>query len=117
MPIVKILILSLVALSSCATLYQKEGFFSNGYSDIRSGQDIFVITFRANEHTKEHKVKRYALRRAAEVALKNNYRYFTVLDEIGEGKHLNYPSIRLTIQCFHEQPSDRAVLDARSLLN
>lgn len=115
MQLVKILMLSMVALSSCATLYQKEGFFSNGYSDLRSGRDIFVITFRANEHTPAKKVKKYALRRAAEVTLKNHYRYFVVLDEIGEGKHLYYPSLRLTIQCFHEMPLGKDAYDARTL--
>ncbi|MBX7065789.1 MAG: hypothetical protein K1X28_01020 [Parachlamydiales bacterium] len=114
MQITKILIASMVALTSCATLYQKEGFFTNGYSDMRAGQDIFVVTFRANEFTPAKKVKKYALRRAAEVALKNGYRYFIVLDETGRGKHLHYPSVRMTIQCFHEKP-DRPVIDAHSL--
>lgn len=111
----KFLILSLVALTSCATLYQKEGFFTNGYSDSRAGQNTFVVTFRANEHTPEAKVKKYAMRRAAEVALKNGYRYFAIIDETAEAKHLYYPSLRLTIQCFHERPLDRQAYDARSI--
>lgn len=106
-----------MALTSCATIYQKEGIFTNGYSDLRSGQDTFVVTFRANEHTPEKKVKKYALRRAAELTLKHGYRYFAVVDEIGEGKHLHYPSIRLTIHCFYERPSDCDVIDANSILN
>ena len=112
----KLVILSMVALTSCATIYQQEGFFSNGYSEMRSGQDIFVVTFRANEHTSPKKVKKYALRRAAEVTRKNGYRYFAVLSEIGEGKHLHYPSLRLTIQCFHEPPFGREVIEARNLI-
>lgn len=108
-------ILMLVALTSCATLYQKEGFFTNGYSDLRSGQDIFVVTFRANEQTPAKKVKKYALRRAAELTRKHGYCYFVVLDEIGEGKHLYYPSLRLTIQCFHEKPPNLNAIDARGL--
>jgi len=110
----KLVILSMVVLTSCATIYQQEGFFSNGYSELRSGQDIFVVTFRANEHTPPKKVKKYALRRAAEVTRKNGFQYFTVLSEIGEGKHLHYPSIRLTIQCFHDRPFGIEVMDARS---
>lgn len=115
MRIGKILLISMVALSSCATLYQKEGIFTNGYSDLRSGRDTFVVTFRANEMTLPEKVRKYALKRAAAVTLKNGYRYFTVLDETGEGKHLHYPSLRLTIQCFHERPIDRPSIDARSI--
>lgn len=106
MRIVKIL--TLVALAGCATIYQKEGFFNNGYSDLRSGQDTFVVTFRANEHTSRQKVKKYALRRAAEITRTHGYQYFVVLDEIGEGKHLYYPSLRLTIQCFHDRPDGSA---------
>lgn len=115
MQITKILIISMVALTSCATLYQKEGIFTNGYSDLRSGRDTFVVTFRANEFTPAEKVRKYALKRAAAVTLKHGYRYFTVLDETGEGKHLHYPSLRLTIQCFHERPFDRPSLDAATI--
>lgn len=115
MRIVKFLIASLVALTSCATLYQKEGIFTNGYSDLRAGRDTFVVTFRANEMTPAEKVRKYAIKRAAQLTLKNGYRYFVVLDETGEGKHLYYPSLRLTIQCFHERPQDRVSIDCLNL--
>lgn len=116
MRISKLLIVTFAALlGSCSTLYQKEGIFSNGYSDLRSGKDTFVVTFRANEYTPAEKVRKYALKRAAAITLKNGYQYFVVLDETGEGKHLHYPSLRLTIQCFHERPFHGAIYDARSL--
>jgi len=104
----------LVVLMSCATLYQSEGLFTNGYSDLRAGQDTFVVTFRANEHTSAEKVEKYALRRAAEVARQNGYRYFVIIDRMGESKkqHLYYPSLRLTIQCFKERPEGIQVLKA-----
>ena len=105
----------MVALTSCATLYQKEGIFTNGYSDLRSGRDTFVVTFRANEMTRPEKVRKYALKRAAAVTLKYGYQYFIILDETGEGKHLHYPSLRLTIQCFREKPLDRPSIDAKQL--
>ena len=113
MRIGKLLIVSMVALASCATLYQKEGIFTNGYSDLRAGTDIFVVTFRANEFTPAEKVRKYALKRAAAIAAKNGYRYFVVLDETGEGKHLFYPSLRLTIQCFHEKPMNPMAIDVK----
>lgn len=107
---------SLVALSSCATLYQKEGLFTNGYSDLRAGHDTFVVTFKANEYTTPEKVRKYALKRAAEVSRKHGYRYFSILDETGRDKHLRYPSLRLTIQCFHESPLRGPVFDTYSIL-
>ena len=115
MQISKFFMVAMVALSSCATHFQKEGFFTNGYSDMRSGQDVFVVTFRANEHTPARKVKKYAFRRAAQVTLKNGYQYFRVIDEIGEAKHLHYPSLRLTIQCYHERPSGVDVIEAAAI--
>lgn len=117
MRIGKILISSMVVLASCATLYQKEGIFTNGYSDLRAGKDTFVVTFRANEVTPAETVRKYAMKRAAALSIKNGYRYFVVLDETGEGKHLYYPSLRLTIQCFHDKPLDRASVDAKQLLS
>ncbi len=116
-------IVPLVALLSCATTYQREGLFTNGYSDSRMAGDTFAVTFRANEQTPPQKVKKYALQRAAEVTLKNGFRYFAVVEEVGSGRnmknkaHLHYPSVRLTIQCFHEKPLDREAFDARRVLH
>ncbi len=118
-------ILPLVALVSCATTYQREGLFTNGYSDARKSSDTFTVTFRANEQTPPQKVRKYSLKRAAEVTIQNGFRYFVVVEEIGASRnsknkaHLHYPSIRLVIQCFHEKPqgSDVSeVYDARQLI-
>lgn len=106
------LILPVVAISGCATAYQKEGVFTNGYSDYRPSEDTFVVTFRASEHTPDHLAMQYALQRAAELTLKNGYRFFSVLEQTGKGPGLHYPSVRLTIQCYHSEPTDREWLDA-----
>jgi hypothetical protein len=96
-------------LSGCATTYQKEGFFSNGYSDSRVAEDIFHITFRANEYTPPEEVYRLVLQRASELALKHHYKYFIILEQIDSSnnkkskqKAIYYPSLYLKIQCFHE---------------
>ena len=96
----------------CATTYQREGVFSNGYSEFRPTHDKFVVTFRASEHTQEEKVFQYALQRSAELTLNSGFRYFSVLDKTGKGAGLHYPSIRLTIQCYHVPPADREWIDA-----
>lgn len=83
---------------------------------MRAGQDTFVVTFKASEHTSEKKVKKYLLRRAAEVTLENGYQYFKILDQTGKAKHLHYPSQRITIQCFHEKPEGSELIDAKSLV-
>ncbi len=111
------LILPVVAIGGCATRYGQEGVFNNGYSDFRTASDTFVVTFRANEHTPSEKVFQYALRRAADLALKHGYRYFAVLDQADSGAHLHYPSLRLTIQCYHSQPTETEWIDAEKFLH
>ena len=108
-----ILLLPIVATLGCATAYQKEGVFTNGYSDFRSSEDTFVITFRANEHTSEEKVLEYALKRAAELTLKNGFQYFSILNQVEKAPGLHYPSARITIQCYHSEPLDRESIDAK----
>jgi hypothetical protein len=106
-------------ISACATGYQKEGVFSNGYSDYRLSDDTFVVTFRANEHTPPEIVMQYALKRASKLALKNGFNHFAILDKIDsstKGKNLHYPSLRITIQCFPHKPLDRETIDARHFL-
>lgn len=108
---------ALALLGSCSTIYEKEGFFNNGYSDSRVAQDIFLVTFRANERTNPEKVRKYALRRAAEVCLEHGFNYFTVLEQTDSNtkKNLYYPSLRFKIQCYHSKPLDREVIDARQV--
>jgi hypothetical protein len=111
------LLLPLVALSGCATVYQQEGPFTNGYSDFRSSEDTFVVTFRASEHTPEEKVLQYALERSAELTLQHGFRYFSLLEKVGKGPGLHFPSVRLTIQCSHSESIDREWIDALHVRN
>lgn len=109
------LVLPIVALTGCATTYTQEGVFTNGYSDYRTVPDIFVVTFRASEHTPAEKVMEYALKRSAELTRNNGFKYFSVVEKIGSKGNLHYPSLRLTIQCYHSQPIDREWIDAHTL--
>jgi len=102
------LLLPLAALVGCATTYQKEGVFANGYSDFRSSENTFVVTFRASEHTPAEKVFKHALKRCAELTRKHGFRYFTILEK----KDLHFPSIRLSIQCYQEPPLEMEWIDA-----
>jgi len=109
------LILPVLVLTGCATQYQKEGVFTNGYSDFQTSLDRFIVTFRANEHTPAEKVLEYSLRRAAHLTLKNGFRYFTILDQKGLESTLHFPSLRLSIQCYHSQPIDKEWIDATTI--
>ena len=106
-----LILLPLLALAGCATGYQKEGVFTNGYSDYRLSPDTFVVTYRANEHTAPEKALHFALKRASELARKGGFSHFEIVDQMG-APHLHYPSIRLTIKCFDHKPLDRETIDA-----
>jgi len=109
------LLLPLVALAGWATVYQKEGVFTNGYSDFRKSEDTFVVTFRASEHTPEEKVLEYVLKRASELTRKHGFRYFSILDKVAKVPGLHYPSVRITIQCAHAETAEREWIDAAQL--
>jgi hypothetical protein len=109
------LLLPLASLIGCATVYQKEGVFTNGYSDYRKSEDTFVVVFRASEHTPEEKVLAYVLKRASELTLKSGFRYFSILEKVGKAPGLHYPSIRITIQCSHAETAEREWIDAAGL--
>jgi len=107
-------------LTGCATTYQKEGFFTNGYSDSRESKNIFLVTFRANELTPPEQVYRLALQRAAELTLRHHYKYFIILEQIdashkkAKSKAIYYPSLCLKIKCLSEAES--GAIDAENFL-
>ena len=66
---------------STATTYHAKDFHGEGYRDYRLSADRFTVTFQANEHTKPEDVRKFAIRRASEVATNYGYRYFVVEKE------------------------------------
>ncbi|MBI3508417.1 MAG: hypothetical protein HY069_02115 [Chlamydiia bacterium] len=106
------LCIPLVALTSCATYYQKEGVFQNGYSDYRVGENRFVVSFHANEFTPQEKVMEYVLKRASDLTVKNGWSYFSIIEQ----KDLYYPSVRIMIECYHQAPAARPSIYAPDFL-
>lgn len=72
-------ILFVLLLTSCATTYGPEGSFSGGYSEIKLNDRTYQITFNGNAYTSQSKVKRFALRRAAELTIQNGGTHFIIL--------------------------------------
>lgn len=56
------------------------GFNRTGYSDLRLQPDRFQVTFSGNSVTSRDTVERYLLFRAAELTLREGYRYFVTAD-------------------------------------
>ena len=72
-------IIVLVALTGCATSYQKQGF-TGGFSETQLGENIFQITFKGNAYTSRERASDFTLLRSAELALENGYKYFVIVD-------------------------------------
>jgi hypothetical protein len=69
----------IILMSGCATGYGPAGI-KGGYSDNKLQDDVYQVSFKGNAYTGSEKAKDYALLRASEIALKNDYKYFIVLD-------------------------------------
>ncbi|RPJ77874.1 MAG: hypothetical protein EHM20_05265 [Alphaproteobacteria bacterium] len=63
----------------CSTQYKKMDK-KYGYTDEKINDGLYQITFKGNSRTSDELVHKYFLRRSAEVALKNRYQYFTVVE-------------------------------------
>jgi hypothetical protein len=120
-------------IQSCATTYQKSGF-TGGYSETQLDVNVFKISFRGNGYTDRERVTDFTLLRSAELALKNGYQYFAIIDSNnytshssrttpirysttgstygstvtttigGKTYHTSRPSSSNTIVCFKEKP-------------
>lgn len=78
-------------LSGCATSYQKydDTFLigsKQGYTDSQIDEENFSIGFIANEATSYDIVYAHALRRAGEVAAKNGFPYFEVVNRLDSSR-------------------------------
>ena len=113
-----VLVLSALALivCTCATPYRKLKS-GGGYCDYRIAADVFSVSFRGNTATREEDVEKYLLRRASELTLEHEYKYFVIISEKGRTRKgsIGYsgfkvpvvaPGSAIQIKCFHEQQPD-----------
>lgn len=80
-----IVLLTTLCLAACATtptVYAPASVTSSGtgYSEVRIEADRWRVTFEGAGDATEAEVERFALRRAAELALQNGYEWFEVVD-------------------------------------
>lgn len=124
------LVALVVFLGGCATAYQRKSFFSGGgFSEIATGTDSFVVTFKGNSFTDKDRVAKLSLLRASEITLQNGYRFFVVLnqEDLSSNSHTRHsvlggvifsrpytePGTSIRIKCFKEDPSLIDGIDAR----
>lgn len=130
-------------LASCSTQYKPEGFMQTGYTEFKTASNKFVVSFRGNNLTSSDRVMKYALLRASEVTLANNFYYFKIeeKEDISRAKIIKEttqetpdpsspntvtrrsemieeyaPGVRLYIKCYKEDPKQFAVIDAKEYL-
>ena len=70
---------SIVVLAGCATAYQPEGF-SGGFSETQLDTNVFRVSFKGNGKTSADRAEEMALLRSADLALKNGFTHFVILD-------------------------------------
>jgi hypothetical protein len=78
------LLLMAALLASCATPYEKAGFFGGGYKDLRIDSNTASVSFTGNASTSRQTVETYLLYRCAEVTKDAGYDYFVLLNPTTE---------------------------------
>jgi hypothetical protein len=68
-----------VLLVGCATSYQKQGFWGDGYTDTQLDDRTFSVEFRGNTATSRQAVETSLLYRCAELTATAGYDYFVIL--------------------------------------
>lgn len=116
------LILAIVTFG-CATSYQSQNFFGNGYSDIKTNPDSFIVNFKGNAYSHYDKVLKYALKRAAHLTLKNGFKYFRIITTNEHSKYTSTdavfskePALSIHIKCSKEPTHDPSEINAEYYL-
>jgi len=77
------LVVSILMISGCATKYDTEKSFwsgDTGFSQTQLGSDLWQIDFKGNSYTDRATTKKYTLKKAAQIALKEGYPFFKVME-------------------------------------
>lgn len=138
-----IYIACIALLGACSTQYKPEGMMQTGYTEFRTANNKFVVSFRGNSLTSSDRVMKYALLRASEVTLANDFLYFKVeekediskikiiktTEELPKDKSIEHeitrrsemveekaPGVRLYIKCYKENPKHFDGIDAKEYL-
>jgi hypothetical protein len=75
-----------VFLTGCATTYQPQGF-SGGFTETQLDTNVFKVSFRGNGYTSAERAEEMALLRSAEVAIKNGFTHFAVVDGASRSRY------------------------------
>lgn len=66
-------------LCGCATKYQSQGF-TGGFTETQLDKNVFRVSFQGNGFTRGERTEDMVLLRSAELAIKNNFTHFVIVD-------------------------------------
>ena len=117
------LLSAIALLTGCSTGYHSQNFFGNGFSEVKTSPDSFIVSFKGNGYSKTDKMMKYALRRASELALENGYKYFKIVHTMETSNYTGStssiskdPSFSIRIKCLAEKSNDPDEVDAEFFL-
>ena len=137
------LLISGMMISGCATKYDVEKSYWTGgigFSQTQLGNDVWQIDFTGNAHTNKETRKKYILKKAAQIAVEENFSFFKIQSEVeqdlnkqpvvrgnasvmGSGRS-NKPAVSpnisttMTVKLLHEKVGvEGVVYDANVLAN
>jgi hypothetical protein len=109
----------LLLTTACGTSYHEKDLFGNGFSEINTGEDSFIVNFQGNTYSDNDKMMQYALKRASELTLAKGYKYFSVVSEnnlskvkISNSTISTRPGISVQIKCYREKTPEPNLIDA-----
>ena len=70
-------IISICFFAGCATQYKADGL-TGGYSQIQINEKTWQVTFRGNGYTSKNRAQKFAMRRAAEITLEQDFTHFII---------------------------------------
>jgi len=76
---ISVILVLLLILPGCATIYQPKGF-TGGYSETLMKENLYRVSFRGNGFTSQERAFDFALLRCSELSLLHNYNYFAIVD-------------------------------------
>jgi hypothetical protein len=123
MRLVAVLLVVLVALAGCSSIYHAENA-NGGYSDTRVDVNVFRVTFKGKPGLVQAQTNDMALLRGAELALRNGFGFFISSDNATPGSAplpgtnvVSIPATTITIICYVVRPETvMAVYDAKEVV-
>ena len=120
-----LILLSAFFLAGCATSYESSNILTGGFSETMLGPDVARVVFRGNSSTSKERAQDLALLRAAELALKAGFPYFTVLEETNEARRstpsgsdisISMPKTGILVQFLKEKSPGTLAFDCEFLM-